>query len=61
MYSTKESKFVDMHVHHVHGQAVYKISREHNLHKNGEQQTKQRLQKIYEQKVLWERTELESY
>ena len=47
MYSTKESKFVDMHVHHVHGQAVYKTSREHNLHKHGEQQTKQKLQKIY--------------
>ena len=28
----------------VHGQAVYKISRDYNLHKNDEQQTKQRLQ-----------------
>ena len=57
MYSTKESKFVDMHMHHVHGQAVYKISREHNLHKNGEQQTEKRLhrrsmsRKFYEKEL----------
>ena len=47
----------------VHGQVVYKIIRDYNLHKNGEQQTKQRLQKrstCRKQEVLGERIELES-